>query len=252
MQGLFLKGIGRRFDDFWAVRDVTARVLPGKITALIGPNGAGKTTLLNLITGEMRPTQGRVLLDGHDMTGRAPWEVARLGVGRLFQDVRVFRNLSALDNVVLAVQGRKREGPLTAWTASRSQARHRREVQERARHWLEFFDLAQHEKSLAGELSFGQQKLLALARLVAADFKVFLLDEPTAGLHPKMIDRLEGYLRRLLEERPLSITLVEHNMSVVLELADWIHFMHEGRIAFSGRADHVLGAKDVRELYMGF
>lgn len=251
MKGLKLYKVGKRFGDFWAVRDVSAIVLPGKITAFVGPNGAGKTTLFHLITGDLRPDTGKVFYDGKEITGLSPWRIARLGIGKLFQDVRIFQNLKVIENVIVALQDERSEGIWYGWTQFYKLGEYRKNLEQEAMHWLEFVGLVEHSDKLARELSFGQQKLLSFARLMAKGFDFLLLDEPTAGVHPRMIRRIVNLLRDLVEEHRKTIAIIEHNMSVIEDLADWVHFMNEGTIAFSGRTDHVLGAVEVRKTYIG-
>src|SRR6185295_3451341 len=156
------------------------------ITALIGPNGAGKTTLFHLMTGMLKPDDGDVLCRGRSLVGLKPWKVARLGVGRLFQDVRIFGRLSVLENAVIGFHGG--ESPLAALLARGKIRREEAENEKRTRRWLEFVHLAEHRMRAAEELSYGQQKLLAIARLLAAGADILLLDEPTAGVNPLLVE----------------------------------------------------------------
>lgn len=250
-RGLQLKKIGKRFGDFWAVRNVTCRIFSGKITGFIGPNGAGKTTLFSVITGDLRPDTGSVLLDGEDITGLKPWAIARKGIGKLYQDVRIFKNLRVIDNVVVSLLSPKEESPFRALSNFYKLKSLWSQKAEEAMKWLEFVGLADDREKKAIELSFGQQKLLSFARLMAAGFDILLLDEPTAGVHPKMIHKIEEILIKLVEEENKTIAIIEHNMSVIASLAYWVNFMTEGEITFSGRTDHVLGDENVRKIYMG-
>lgn len=251
MKGLKLYNVGKKFGDFWAVKDVTLGILPSKITGFFGPNGAGKTTLFHLVTGELKPDKGKILLEDEEITGLPSWKIAQKGVGKLFQDVRVFRSLTVLENVIIALQERESESPFWAWSHPFSINKIRRKYEEEALYWLELVGLVDEKNRYAEELSFGQQKLLSFARLMAGGFDVLFLDEPTAGVHPSMIKKIEELLRRMVEKERKTIAVIEHNLSVILDIADWVYFMNEGKIAFFGRPDHVLGAKEVRELYIG-
>jgi ABC-type branched-subunit amino acid transport system ATPase component len=249
--GMILNGVGKRFGDFWALKDIRASVPSGKITAFIGPNGAGKTTLLHVIAGTLVPDEGRVLFRGKDITGTPAHKVARLGIGRQFQDVRVFGGMTVLDNVVVAMIPPRDQDAWHAWWGRGLVSRKMMYRRQEALRWLEHVGLEEERDNRARDLSFGQQKLLALARLFAGGFEFLLLDEPTAGLSPPMIEQMTKLVREAVEERGLTVAMVEHNMSVVADLAFWIHFLHEGRLAFSGERQHVLGNKSVREIYMG-
>jgi ABC-type branched-subunit amino acid transport system ATPase component len=248
---LTIEDLGKRFGDTWVLRNVRARVHPGRITAFIGPNGAGKTTLFHVITGDYSPDEGRVSIDDKDITGWPCWRIARLGIGRQFQDVRVFRGLSVLDNVRIALLPPRFQSPWRAWRHIGKRSSEVDDVNTEALKWIEFVGLADSRNRLASELSFGEQKLLALARLLANGADLLLLDEPTAGLSHGMIDRLSKILRQLVDEKGVTVALIEHNMTVVASLAYWIYFLNEGRVSFTGRGDHVLGNHDVRETYMG-
>lgn len=249
---LLLRRIGRRFGDYWAADSVNLRIQANRITALIGPNGAGKTTVFHIVSGDLRPDTGTVLYGGSDITGLAPWRIARRGIGKAFQDARIFGNLSTGDQVLTALLGPAEEGLLASWFRPKGIARIRRRRSAEIMRWLEFVGLQDKRNDLGRELSYGQQKLLSFARLMAGGYSLFLLDEPTAGVSPHMIRKIERLLLRLVEEENKTIAIIEHNMSVVSQLANWVYFMHEGRVAFSGRTDHVLGDEEVRKTYMGF
>ncbi len=248
--GLMIKGVSKSFNGFFAVKDVTAVFLPGRISALIGPNGAGKTTLFHIIAGELKPDKGKILYQGDDITGLPPWKIGKKKIGRLFQDVRVFKNMTVLENVLCSLFSSKEESLFFCFYPKKKRVM---EIAiKNAKDFLKLVGLEKEESKKAGELSFGQQKLLAIARLLALGAQVFLLDEPTAGLSVSMRDRLLELLKRIVaEDEKKIVVIVEHNMSVVLNIAHWVYFMNEGRISFFGRADHVLGAKEVREMYLG-
>ncbi|MEM1553012.1 MAG: ABC transporter ATP-binding protein [Candidatus Bathyarchaeia archaeon] len=240
----------KTFGGLRAVDDVSVTFEAGKVTALIGPNGAGKTTLFHLISGALRPDNGRIFYRGRRIDGLPPWRVAQMGIGRLFQDVRVFGKLSALDNVRVAFRKQIGENPL--WSVIRRPLVNREEqtLTQEARRWLTFVGLIELENALAEDLSYGQQKLLAIARLLAAGADVFLLDEPTAGVNPEMVRSLLALIRRLAEEGK-TVVVIEHNMNVVMEIADWCFFMDEGQIVAFGLPDEVLGDRTVKAAYLG-
>ena len=248
---LILNNVGKRFGDFWALRRVRASVPSGKITAFIGPNGAGKTTLLHVIAGTLRPDEGSIRFKGETLSGIPPHRVARRGIGRQFQEVRVFGGLTVLDNVLVGMIPHGQQDSFRAWFGTRAARKLMRECKAEAERWIEHVDLQDDLKRNARDLSFGQQKLLSMARLFACGFEFLLLDEPTAGVSPQMIERITALIREAVDEHGVTVALVEHNMTVVADLAYWIHFLHEGRVAFSGERSHVLGNKSVRQMYMG-
>jgi len=252
MQGLKVKKVSKALNGLKIVDNVTATFLPGRITALIGPNGAGKTTLFHLITGELRADSGEIVYRGEDISRLKPYMIARKGAGRLFQDIRVFENLTVFENVASSCYTHNSESPCFPFTRRKALKNLDREMNERILFYLDFVGLSDKADEPAGALSYGQQKLLAIARLLAGGFTLLLLDEPTAGLNPVMVRKVLHVLEKVIDEdRDKTIILVEHNMSVVTETADWVYFMNEGRIAFFGRADHVLGDSEVREIYLG-
>jgi len=249
---LLIKDVGKRFGDTWVLRGIRAAVAKGKITAFVGPNGAGKTTLFHVIAGALKPDEGQVTYFDRKITGLSAHAVARLGLGRQFQDVRVFKALTAADNVLAGMIPKCHQMSWRAWYNPFRTDQSMHSLKEKARYWLNYVGLDEAHEQPAGELSFGQQKLLSLARLFARESVCLLLDEPTAGVSHAMVERIVGLIRRRVRESDLTVVaFIEHNMSAVEHLADWIHFMHEGRIAFSGKSDHVLGHRAVRELYMG-
>lgn len=248
---LILNNVGKRFGDFWVLRGVRASVPAGKITAFIGPNGAGKTTLLHIISGALRPDEGAIRFGGTEIGGLPCHRIARMGIGRQFQDVRVFGGLTVMENVVVGLVPHRAQDSWRAWFGTSHAREALRQHEATAMRWIEHVGLQDESRRLARELSFGQQKLLSLARLFAREFPFLLLDEPTAGVSPKMVEKISGLIREAVTERGTTVALVEHNMTVVADLAYWIHFLNEGRVAFSGERSHVLGNKSVRQMYMG-
>ena len=222
--------MAKRFGAFVALKGVDFVARKGEVTALVGPNGAGKTTLFHILDGNLRPDKGRVMLDGKDVTGLAPWRMARRGVGRLFQDVRVFNDLTARENVSAALMsvGARRE---------------------EAREWLEFAGIAERADEKARNLSSADRRLLAIARLLALRARLFLLDEPTASLPPEETEKVYGFVRKLVEEREASVVIVEHDKAVVSRFADSACFLHEGEVLRAGATDDVFADERVRALY---
>ena len=247
---LELKHVTKTFGGVHAVDDVSMGFDPGEVTALIGPNGAGKTTLFHLVGGQLRPDAGTVRYRDEELTGLKPWQIAGRGVGRLFQDVRLFGRMTVLDNVRSAFPDQQGESAwrsvLTRWRVNAQEQDHT----ERAMALLEQVGLADKADALGENLSYGQQKLAAIARLLAMGADALLLDEPVAGVNPGLVDSILKTVRRLAEEGK-TIVVIEHNMNVVLDIADWAYFMDDGCRAAAGPPNDVLANPDVRAAYMG-
>lgn len=244
------EGLGKSFGGARVVDGVDLQFAAGAITALIGPNGAGKTTVFHLIAGAIRPDAGRVLLGGRRIDGLPAWRVARLGVTRLFQDVRVFPQMTVLDNVRAAIPGQAGEDLRSLLFDWRRVVGQRGSVTQTALDALARVGLGAAPEKRACELSYGQQKLLALARVIASERPVLLLDEPTAGISPQVRQALMPVLRSLANEGR-TVALIEHDLAAVRELSDAVLFMDEGRILASGPAKTVLANPVLRATYLG-
>lgn len=235
---LRLENVVKKFGGLRAVDGVSLEVGKGEFLAVVGPNGSGKTTLLNIISGVYRPDEGRVYFEGRDITDMPPYKRARLGMARAFQVPRPFPELSVLENVVV---GAVFNGGLDLHKA--------REAAEEA---LSYVGLASKKDQLAGKLTFNELRLLELARALASNPKLLLLDEVMAGLTPTEIDRFVELLRRLSEERGISaISLVEHRMRAVVRLAHRVVVMHQGKIIAEGPPEKALNDPKVVEVYLG-
>ncbi len=242
-------GLRKAFGGIIAVDDITMRLHRGWITALIGPNGAGKTTVFNLITGTVKPDAGQVILNGREITGWTPERITRQGMTRSFQDVRLFQRMSALENVALAIPNQAGERPVSLVAVSRTW-REQRQVRERAESYLEFVGVAEHGKRLVSTLSFAEQKMVAIARLLATECDVLLLDEPTSGIDSAAVERVNGLVLRL---RALgkTICLVEHSVHVVEELAEHAIFLGQGRVIAEGTMESLTSNTALAEVYFG-
>src|SRR3954447_10081058 len=212
------ENVTKRFGGFTAVDDVTTEVHEGEIVAYIGPNGAGKTTLFNLMTHMLVPTSGRVYFHDQEITRQPPHKVARLGVGRTFQDVRLFDEMTAWDNVAVFAQDLRTEKLGPGILFPRSVLRGERQVRKRVDEVLEYLGLSDVAGIVANRLSFAQQKQVAIARCVARGAKLLLLDEPASGLDADERREMEGVVLRLVDDG-VTVVLVEHNMDVVRALA---------------------------------
>ena len=235
----------KRIGDVQVLGGVSAEICEGEVTAFIGPNGAGKTSLFHAITGNLPLDSGRVELDGSEITGASPWEVARAGVGRVFQDVRVFRQLTAVENVMAALHSERDKNVLGMFRGGAEQ------MGAQARKLIEKVGIEGDPDGNAGDLSFGNQKLLAFARLMAGRYRAVLLDEPTAGVSPAMVARLIGLIRKLANAEGRAVALVEHDMKFISDVADRVYVLREGRVFDSGSAAEVLKKPEVKELCLG-
>jgi len=247
---LELKDVTKRFDGLIAVENASLVFSKGKITGLIGPNGAGKTTLFNLITGFLKPDTGTICFNNYTIDGLPPWRIAQLGIGKLFQDVRIFHKLTVLENVLLARKEQPGEKPFISLFRRRRAIDVEKMNIDEARNWIKFVELGEREDSLAEDLSYGQQKLLVIARLLAGGFEVLLLDEPTAGVNPRMIKSVLDVIKRMAQAGK-TLVVIEHNMSVIAEISDWVYFMDDGKVITFGKPQEILEDPEVRKAYLG-
>jgi branched-chain amino acid transport system permease protein len=247
---LALHDVSKRFGGIAAVDGLSFQLRRGEVTALIGPNGAGKTTVFNLLTGAIRPDAGQVLLHGRDVTGARPEEMARMGVVRSFQDVRAFGRMSALDNVALGVQGQTGERLLGLVGRPRAAVRDERGARAEALAWLDFVGLADRPARRVADMSFAEQKLVALARVLAAKPEVLLLDEPASGIEPAWVQRMLDLIAGV-RDQGRTICIVEHSIEVVDRIADTVCFMELGRVTARGALRELLADARLSEAYFG-
>ena len=250
--GLSAQDVVVKFGGLVALGGVGVEAPVGRITALIGPNGAGKTTLFNVCCGFQKPDDGVVLLDGRDVTALSPARRARLGLGRTFQRMELFGSLSVRENVELAAEAAHiGDDPLTQLGLAGSSRKLRAEIRATADELLDLAGLLPLADRLAGEISTGQGRLVELARALARGPRILLLDEPSSGLDAAESEQFGELLTRLVRHRQLGILMVEHDMSLVLTICQWIYVIDFGRPLMSGTPTEVRNSAEVRAAYLG-
>jgi len=247
---LEIRGLVKRFLGVTAVDQVDLIVEPGELVSLIGPNGSGKTTLFNCVTGYLAADGGRVLFRGRDLTNAAPHRVARLGVGRTFQQVSVFPRLSALENLLVFLQQHQEEHPLARLLRTPRLQRLEAEAVERARRLLDLVGLTDKADAGAGSLSYGQRKLLAFAAALMPDPDLLLLDEPAAAVNPTMINQMKDHILAL-HRQGKTVLLVEHNMEVVMDISQRVVVLDHGQKIAEGSPEAIRRDSRVIEAYFG-
>ncbi|GLI39036.1 ABC transporter ATP-binding protein [Geobacter hydrogenophilus] len=247
---LEVQGITQRFGGVTALEDVSFRVAAGAITGIIGPNGAGKTTLFNIVTGIYTPTSGTVHLQGKNVSRFAPERLASLGMVRTFQNIELFGRMTVLENVMVGLHTKGKSGILASSLRLPWQVAEERRFRERAYHWLEFTgitDLADHE---AGSLPFGKGRLLEIARAMALEPKVILMDEPAAGLNSRETLELARLIQKI-RESGVTVALVEHDMELVMDICDAIVVLNLGRKLAQGTPREIQENPEVISAYLG-
>lgn len=243
--------IVKRFGGLTALNDLNFSLEDGMIAGLIGPNGAGKTTFFNMITGLYRPSSGHLTFAGRNITGRRPNRIARLGISRTFQTIRLFNNLSVLDNVLVGLHCRLHASWLGAILRPPWVVREERQARRRAYELLDYVGLRARAGDLARQLPYGDQRLLEIARALATQPRLLLLDEPAAGMNPRETDDLTALITRLRQEFRLSILLIEHHMEVVMGISDRVTVLNYGAKLAEGAPDAMQRHPQVIEAYLG-
>lgn len=243
--------LSKSFGGLKAVGGVSVSVETGEIRALIGPNGAGKSTVFNLVAGELTPDEGRVRFNGRDITAFKPHHIASLGISRTFQQVRLFENMSVLENVMLGRHTRTKVGFFGAALSMPWSRREERTIRAESRRWLDFVGLDGREDIGPGSLPFGQRRLVEFARALATDPTLLLLDEAASGMTLTEVEQIDQMIRRIRDELGITILLVEHNMSLVMGLAESITVLDQGVKISEGTPEHVQADPEVTKVYLG-
>jgi len=249
---LSTEGVSKIFGGLVAVDSVDFEIAPRSIVSIIGPNGAGKTTFFNMLTGLYKPSTGRIMFDGRDITGTRPDKITAFGVARTFQNIRLFSTMSAVENVMVGQHARMTGGMFSSILRTPGVRREEREVREQAREMLDYVGLRVAEfDQVSSNLSYGDQRRVEIARALASDPSLLLLDEPTAGMNPNESARLTEFMERLRDEKNLTILLIEHDMKVVMGVSQHITVLDHGEKIAEGLPREIRENERVVEAYLG-
>jgi branched-chain amino acid transport system ATP-binding protein len=243
--------VRKEFGGLVATDDVDFTIPRGSIVALIGPNGAGKTTFFNQLTGVYKPTSGSIVFDGTEVVNMPPHAITALGIGRTFQNIRLFSQMTATENVLVGMNCRLHTGIVGAIVRPRRVKREEAEARDRARELLVYSGLPRRHEDRAGNLPYGDQRRLEVARALATDPKLLLLDEPTAGMNPQETAEFTAFVRRVRDEKNLTVLLIEHDMKVVMGVSERITVLEYGAKIAEGSAAEIQADERVIEAYLG-
>lgn len=251
MAALEVTKLGISFGGLRAVDDLSMNIEKGSLVGLIGPNGAGKTTVFNMLTGVYRPTDGGIRLDGQNLVGKKPFEINRLGVARTFQNIRLFPTQSVLDNVMVGLNGQVSYSLAESLLHVGSYRKKEREMTERSMDILKVFDLDKEAYTKASNLPYGKQRKLEIARALATNPKLLLLDEPAAGMNPNETGELMDTIRLVRKKYDVTILLIEHDMKLVQGICEYLYVLNFGSLLAEGTPEQVLNDPAVIKAYLG-
>jgi branched-chain amino acid transport system ATP-binding protein len=248
---LEIKNMTHYFGGLRAVHQYHLEIEPGQVRGLIGPNGAGKTTVFNLITGIYRPTEGTITLDGRNIVGLQPHQIAARGLGRTFQDLRLWRHMTVLEHVKMARYARITYGLIGAFFGTPRRHREEAQIEATAMGLLEMMQITHLADHLVVNLPYGAQRRVEMARALATEPKILFLDEPTAGMNPEELIQMLRIIRRVREELNLAIFLIEHRLKMVMELCEMIQTLVFGEVIAEGTPEEIQNNPDVIDAYLG-
>ena len=248
---LRIENLTHYFGGLRAVHDYRVEIEKGQVRGLIGPNGAGKTTVFNLITGTYKPTEGGIFFDGTSLTGLRPHQIASLGIGRTFQNLRLWRHMTALDHVKLACYSKIRYGLVGAFFGTAQRHREEKQIEGKAYAFLEMMGVSQFADHVVTGLPYGVQRKVEMARALAVEPRLLLLDEPTAGMNPEEMLGTMEVIRRIRDELGLTIFLIEHRMKVAMDLCETIQAIDFGELMAEGTPEEIRSNPRVIDAYLG-
>ena len=243
--------LSMRFGGLLAVDQMALKVREGEIVSMIGPNGAGKTTVFNCLTGFYKPTGGKIIYKGQPIQKLPGHKISRLGVVRTFQNVRLFKAMTVLENLLVAQHQHLKTGLISGLLQTPGFRKSEHDAQHRAEYWLEKVGLIEFANREAGNLAYGQQRRLEIARCMVTDPQLLMLDEPAAGLNPNETKELDDLISELRRDHGVAVLLIEHDMKLVMEISDRIYVINQGRPLASGAPDEIRNNPEVIKAYLG-